>query len=260
MEDSKITAQHLSRRGYVYVRQSTNYQVVSNTESTLRQYALRERLIALGWDSSLVEVIDSDLGMSGKTAEEREGFQHLISEVANGKVGAIACIEASRLSRSSSDWTRLIEICTITNTLIIDTDGVYNPSLFNDRLLLGLKGTMSEAELHFLQERMRGGLINKAKRGELKRFLPIGYEYDLQNKVVKTSNIQIRQVIDLFFERFRVLKTAYKVVLYCRTASKYLQKWQFCRRIFYPAVKMKETINCEIIADYSLLHLFCIIP
>lgn len=214
MEDSKITAQHLSRRGYVYVRQSTNYQVVSNTESTLRQYALRERLIALGWDSSLVEVIDSDLGMSGKTAEEREGFQHLISEVANGKVGAIACIEASRLSRSSSDWTRLIEICTITNTLIIDTDGVYNPSLFNDRLLLGLKGTMSEAELHFLQERMRGGLINKAKRGELKRFLPIGYEYDLQNKVVKTSNIQIRQVIDLFFERFRVLKTAYKVVLY----------------------------------------------
>ena len=214
MDQGKITAQHLSRRGYVYVRQSTNHQVVSNTESTLRQYALRDRLVSLGWDASMVEVIDSDLGMSGKTSEEREGFQRLISEVANGKVGAIASIEASRLSRSSSDWTRLIEFCTITNTLIIDADGIYDPGSFNDRLLLGLKGTMSEAELHLLMERMRGGLLNKAKRGDLKRFLPIGYDYDLQDKVVKTSNIQVRQVIDLFFERFRVLKTAYKVVQY----------------------------------------------
>ena len=214
IDNNKIAAQHLSRRGYVYVRQSTNFQVASNTESTLRQYALKDRLISLGWDVSMVEVIDSDLGMSGKTAEEREGFQHLISEVANGKVGAIACIEASRLSRSSADWARLIEFCTITNTLIIDTDGIYDPGSFNDRLLLGLKGTMSEAELHFLQERMRGGLINKAKRGELKRFLPIGYEYDLQDNVVMTSNDQIRGAVKLFFERFRVLRTAYKVVQY----------------------------------------------
>lgn len=211
---SKITANHLSRLGYVYIRQSTAYQVSSNTESTLRQYALRDRLSSLGWDPSLIRVIDSDLGFSGKTADSREGFQRLMSDVANGFVGAVACIEASRLSRCSGDWTRLIEICSMTDTLLLDTDGIYNPNDFNDRLLLGLKGTMSEAELHFLQERMRGGLLNKAKRGELKRYLPIGYEYDLDDRVVKTGNIRIQEAIDLFFDLFRTLKSGHAVVAY----------------------------------------------
>ena len=211
---SKITARHLSRIGYVYIRQSTTYQVSSNTESTLRQYGLRERLLALGWDESLVSVIDDDLGISGKSADNREGFTRLMADVANGKVGAVACIEASRLSRCSVDWSRLIEICTMTETLLIDTDGIYNPNDFNDRLLLGLKGTMSEAELHFLQERMRGGLLNKAKRGELKRYLPIGYEYDYDDNVVKTPDLRVREAVEQFFDLFRIKKTGCAVVAY----------------------------------------------
>ena len=211
---SKITARHLSRLGYVYIRQSTTYQVSSNTESTLRQYGLRERLIALGWDESLVSVIDDDLGISGKSADNREGFTRLMADVANGKVGAVACIEASRLSRCSADWSRLIEICTMTETLLIDTDGIYSPNDFNDRLLLGLKGTMSEAELHFLQERMRGGLLNKAKRGELKRYLPIGYEYDYDDNIVKTPDLRVREAVEQFFDLFRIKKTGCSVVAY----------------------------------------------
>ena len=211
---SKITARHLSRIGYVYIRQSTTYQVSSNTESTLRQYGLRDRLVALGWDESLVSVIDDDLGISGKSADNREGFTRLMADVANGKVGAVACIEASRLSRCSADWSRLIEICTMTETLLIDTDGIYSPNDFNDRLLLGLKGTMSEAELHFLQERMRGGLLNKAKRGELKRYLPIGYEYDHEDNVVKTPDMRVREAVEQFFDLFRIKKTGSSVVAY----------------------------------------------
>lgn len=214
--NGKIEARHLSRIGYVYIRQSTAYQVAANTESTLRQYALRERMTALGWDYSSVKVIDTDLGVSGKTADNREGFQMLMADVANGLVGAVACIEASRLSRSSSDWTRLIEICSITDTLIIDSDGIYNPNDFNDRILLGMKGTMSEAELHFLQERMRGGLINKARRGELCSFLPIGYDYDLDEHVIKTNNLEIRESVELLFRQFRIIKTANGVVRYYR--------------------------------------------
>ena len=214
--NGKIQAKHLSRTGYVYIRQSTTYQVMANTESTLRQYALRARMIALGWDDALVKVIDADLGVSGKSADNREGFRMLMADVANGLVGAVACIEASRLSRSSSDWTRLIEICSMTDTLIIDSDGVYNPNDFNDRILLGMKGTMSEAELHFLQERMRGGLLNKAQRGELCSFLPIGYEFDLDDRVIKTANLEIREAVEQLFRQFRIIKTASGVVRYYR--------------------------------------------
>ena len=212
--NGKIQAKHLSRTGYVYIRQSTSYQVMANTESTLRQYALRDRMIALGWEGSQVKVIDADLGVSGKSADNREGFQMLMADVANGLAGAVACIEASRLSRSSSDWTRLIEICSMTDTLIIDNDGVYNPNDFNDRILLGMKGTMSEAELHFLQERMRGGLLNKAQRGELCSFLPIGYEFDLDERVIKTNNLEIRDAVEQMFRQFRIIKTASGVVRY----------------------------------------------
>lgn len=212
--NGKIRAKHLSRTGYVYIRQSTTYQVMANTESTMRQYALKERMTALGWDSSLVKVIDSDLGISGTKADNREGFQKLMADVANGLVGAVACIEASRLSRSSSDWMRLIEICTMTDTLIIDSDGIYDPNDFNDRILLGMKGTMSEAEIHFLQERMRGGLLNKAKRGELCSFLPIGYDFDPDGRVIKTLNTEIREAVDQLFRQFRMIRTAKGVSTY----------------------------------------------
>ena len=213
-QNSKIMGRHLSRTAYLYIRQSTLRQVQENTESTIRQYALREKLLSLGWDRSLIEVIDCDLGHSGKTSENRDGFKELVANVANGMAGAVACIEASRLSRSSNDWGRLIEYCAMTDTLLIDADGIYNPNDFNDRLLLGLKGTMSEAELHFLQERMRGGLMNKAKRGELRKPLPIGYLYDECGRVVKDSDIQIREAIDLFFRTFRIVKTAHGMVDY----------------------------------------------
>src|SRR5665647_2998635 len=163
----KVTPAHLKRNAYLYVRQSTLRQVFENSESTKRQYALRERAVALGWTLDRVITIDGDLGQSGASAVDRDGFQRLVAEVGVGKAGIVLGLEVSRLARNSTDWHRLLEICAITGTLICDEDGLYDPGDFNDRLLLGLKGTMSEAELHILHARMRGGLLHKAKRGEL---------------------------------------------------------------------------------------------
>jgi DNA invertase Pin-like site-specific DNA recombinase len=151
----KVQASHLKRDAYLYVRQSTLQQVIENTESTARQYALRQRAVALGWPIERVVVIDSDLGQSGASSEDREGFQRLVAEVGMGQVGIVLGLEVSRLARNSSDWHRLLEICALSNTLILDEDGLYDPSHFNDRLLLGLKGTMSEAELHVLRARLQ---------------------------------------------------------------------------------------------------------
>src|SRR5580693_8228477 len=173
----KITTAHLSRLAYLYVRQSTLRQVFENTESTKRQYALRDRAAALGWPLDRIVVIDSDLGQSGASGADREGFQKLVAEVGMGRVGIVLGLEVSRLARNSTDWHRLLEICALTDTLILDEDGVYDPAHFNDRLLLGLKGTMSEAELHVLGARLRGGIISKARRGELRLQLPVGLVY-----------------------------------------------------------------------------------
>ena len=147
----KITASHLQRRAYLYVRQSTLRQVVENTESTVRQYALRERAVALGWPLDRIIVLDGDQGQSGASAADRAAFQTLVAEVGLGRVGLVLGLEVSRLARNNRDWHQLLEICALTQTLILDEDGVYDPSSFNDRLLLGLKGTMSEAELHVLR-------------------------------------------------------------------------------------------------------------
>ena len=155
-----------ARQAYLYVRQSTLRQVLENTESTKRQYALRERAVALGWKPEQVVVIDSDLGQSGADAD-RAGFQRLVAAVGMGEVGVVLGLEVSRLARSSSDWHRLLEICALADTLILDEDGLYDPTHFNDRLLLGMKGTMSEAELHVLRARLIGGQLAKARRGEL---------------------------------------------------------------------------------------------
>jgi DNA invertase Pin-like site-specific DNA recombinase len=170
----KVTARHLKRKAYLYVRQSTLRQVFENTESTERQYALRQRAVALGWPQEQVIVIDHDQGQSGASMAGRDGFQRLVADVGLGRAGIVMGLEVSRLARNSSDWHRLLEICALSDTLILDEDGVYDPSHFNDRLLLGLKGTMSEAELHVLRARLRGGIINKARRGELEcAFRPI---------------------------------------------------------------------------------------
>ncbi len=146
--DSKVCADHLQRRAYLYVRQSSLHQVLENTESTERQYALRRRAVALGWHEEQITVIDRDQGQSGASATDREGFQRLVADVGLGKAGIVMGLEVSRLARNCADWHRLLEICALTHTLILDEDGCYDPSHFNDRLLLGLKGTMSEAELH----------------------------------------------------------------------------------------------------------------
>ncbi|MCY4628863.1 MAG: recombinase family protein, partial [Acidobacteria bacterium] len=163
----KVTAAHLRRPAFLYVRQSTLRQVFENAESTRRQYALQERAVALGWPPDRVVVIDSDLGQSGASAD-REGFRRLVAEVGMGRAGIVLGLEVSRLARNSADWHRLLELCALTDTLILDEDGVYSPGDFNDRLLLGLKGTMSEAELHLLRARLRGGILNRARRGELR--------------------------------------------------------------------------------------------
>ena len=153
---SKVTAEHLRRLAYLYVRQSTLRQVHENCESTARQYDLKRRAQALGWTTDQIIVIDEDLGLSGATATDRNGFQRLVAEVGLGRVGVVMGLEVSRLARSSTDWHRLLEICALADTLILDEDGIYDPSHFNDRLLLGLKGTMSEAELHLLRARLHG--------------------------------------------------------------------------------------------------------
>ena len=212
-DNNKITNMHLAKTAILYIRQSTVRQIYENNESTMRQYALKDKLIALGWPADKIITIDQDLGKSGSDSKNRDGFQMLVADVSNNLVGAVACIECSRLSRSSADWGRLTQFCAFTNTLLIDADGIYDPNDFNDRLLLGLKATLSEAELHFLQERMRGGLINKAKRGELKRPIPIGYIYD-DDRVIKDPDKEIQNAVEMLFDAFRRTGSANGVVQY----------------------------------------------
>ena len=213
----KVTASHLKRDAYLYIRQSTLRQVFENTESTKRQYALRERAVALGWPPDRIVVIDTDLGQSGASAADRKGFQRLVTEVSLGHAGIVLGLEVSRLARNSTDWHRLLEICALTNTLILDEDGIYDPAHFNDRLLLGLKGTMSEAELHVLGARLRGGILSKARRGELLVPPPIGLVYDSKGTVVLDPDQQVQESVRLVFETFRRTGSATATVKAFRT-------------------------------------------
>jgi DNA invertase Pin-like site-specific DNA recombinase len=199
----KVTATHLKRNAYLYIRQSTIRQVFENSESTQRQYALQRNAIALGWPQERIIVIDSDLGQSGASAVDREGFQRLVAEVGMGRAGIVLGLEVSRLARNSTDWHRLLEICALTDTLILDEDGVYDPAHFNDRLLLGLKGTMSEAELHVLRARLRGGILNKAKRGELFIRPPLGLTYNPEGQCILDPDQQVQDSLRLLFATFR---------------------------------------------------------
>ena len=212
----KVTARHLARSAYLYVRQSTMRQVIENTESTERQYALRQRAVALGWPSDGVVVIDTDLGQSGASTD-REGFQKLVADVGMGRAGIVLGLEVSRLARNSTDWHRLLEICALTDTLILDEDGIYDPSHFNDRLLLGLKGTMSEAELHVLRARLTGGIINKARKGELRLPLPVGFVHDGQGRVVLDPDKQVQESVRLLFDTFSRTGAAHATIKYFRT-------------------------------------------
>lgn len=213
MNDSlKIQTHHLKRHAYLYIRQSSMKQVMENTESTKRQYALRQRANALGWTDDRIIVIDSDQGESGASSQRRHGFQHLVSDVGMGHAGIVMGIEVSRLARNNADWHRLLEICGLTETLILDEDGVYDPREFNDRMLLGLKGTMSEAELHVLKARLRGGIINKVKRGEYRCPLPTGLVYSETGDVMLHPDSQVRETIAYFFETFSRVGSACQTV------------------------------------------------
>jgi len=218
-QHQKVEASHLARKAYVYVRQSTLRQVFENTESTKRQYALKENATRLGWAAEDIVTIDTDLGQSAASSVDREGFQRLVSEVSLGHAGIVIGIEVSRLARNSTDWHRLLEICALTDTLILDEDGIYDPGHFNDRLLLGLKGTMSEAELHVLKARLQGGIRAKAKRGELEVPLPIGLVYDANKKVVLDPDKQVQDTISTFFSTFARTGTATATVKYFRENS-----------------------------------------
>jgi len=216
MAELKITADHLKRDAYLYVRQSTLRQVAEHGESTRRQYALRDRAIASGWAAEHIRVIDCDLGKSGSSATTRDGFQELVSEVALGKAGIVMGLEVSRLARNSADWHRLIELCALTATLILDEDGVYDPATFNDRLLLGLKGTMSEAELHILKARMRGGQLNKARRGELEMCPPVGLIYQADGTIGLDPDAQVQNAIRMVFDTFERIESAVRTVRFFR--------------------------------------------
>ena len=210
---SKITSSHRSRRCLVYVRQSTLAQTRANTESLERQYELAGRAVTLGWDPGQVQVVDADLGLSGAQAANREGFQELVAQVALGQVGLILGLEASRLARSNSDWYQLLDLCGMTDTLIADGDGIYDPAAYSDRLVLGLKGTISEAELHLLKGRLIAGMRHKAAKGELRVALPAGLEYDQNGRPALCADEAVREAIATVFRRFAELGSARQVML-----------------------------------------------
>ena len=212
MNDHKVTAEHLRRDAYLYVRQSSLYQVANNTESARRQYDLRGRAVALGWPADSVIVIDVDQGQSGASAADRAGFQRLVADVSLGKAGIVLGLECSRLARNNADWHRLLELCSLSGTLICDEDGLYDPGSINDRLLLGLKGTISEAELHFIRARLQGGLLAKAARGELRVRLPVGLDYDQLGNVTLDPDASVHTAIDYLFGCFEQTGSAHAVV------------------------------------------------
>lgn len=221
----KVLAQHLSRKAYLYIRQSTMRQTQSHQESTRRQYGLQDRAKALGWSREDIIIVDEDQGQSAASTG-REGFQRLVAEVGLGHAGIVMSLEASRLARNSSDWHRLLEICAVTATLILDEDGLYDPAHFNDRLLLGLKGTMSEVELHMLRSRLMGGRMNKARRGELRIRLPVGFIYDSQGKVRVDPDKRVQESIRMLFRTYVRVGGVFRTVKEINT-----QEMEFPRRI-----------------------------
>jgi DNA invertase Pin-like site-specific DNA recombinase/predicted DNA-binding transcriptional regulator AlpA len=219
-DTGKIKPSHTARQAFIYVRQSSAAQVEHNRESTARQYALGARAEQLGWPADRITIVDDDLGLSGASSEKRSGFQRMISEVALGQVGVILGLEVSRLARNNADWYRLLELCGLTDTLIGDNDGVYHPALFNDRLLLGLKGTMSEAELHIIRARLDGGIRNKAARGELRRGLPVGFIWgEADGEVLLHPDAAVVTAIRTVFERFAEFGSARRVWLWLRSEA-----------------------------------------
>lgn len=213
----KVRSEHLERQAFIYVRQSTLMQVRQNTASTARQYDLVQQALELGWGREQVVMVDQDQGCSGASAVGRKGFQWLVAEVGLGHAGAVLSLEASRLARSSSDWYRLIEICALTHTLVIDEEGIYDPGDYNDRLLLGFKGTMSEAELHWLRSRLLGGKLEKARQGQLRFHPPTGFVCNREGQFILDPDEQVQQAVHLVFDLFAQTRSAMGVVRHFNT-------------------------------------------
>ena len=217
--ETKIRTEHRARTAVIYVRQSTLAQVRDHTESTARQYALAGEASRLGWHAGGIEVIDTDLGVSGRSTEGRDGFKALVAQVCLGEVGAIFGLEVSRLARSSADLSRLLELARLTDTLVIDADGIYDLAEFNDRLLLGLKGTMSEAELHLLAGRLQGAERAAAERGDLRTPLPVGYCRDEEGEVIVDPDEEVSGAVAEVFATFTQVGSAY--------ADRPAHKWNY---------------------------------
>lgn len=236
-QHSKVSNGHRQRLAYIYVRQSTTKQVYRNQASQQYQYQLQERAQALGWPAERIKVIDSDLGRSGHQADTRIGFQELVAEVSLGHVGIVFGYEVSRLARNNADWYHLLDLAAMFRTLIADNDGIYDPRLYNDRLLLGLKGTMSEAELHWLQQRLAEGRLAQVKRGTYRQKLPTGLVRLADNTVVKHADDQVRHVIELTFAKFEELGSINKVMRYLRQQKIQLPRRQssgpYCNQILW---------------------------
>jgi DNA invertase Pin-like site-specific DNA recombinase len=220
----KITEAHRRLRAIVYVRQSSPGQVQNNHESRALQYALRERAIELGWTAEQVAIVDEDLARSGTSSEGRLGFKDLVAEVGLGRVGLILGTEVSRLARNNADWYQLLELCTLTGTLVADGDGIYSPGNYNDRTLLGLKGLLAEAELHLIRSRLDGGLRNKAARGELELSLPVGLDREEGGPIALSADEQVRHAIGRVFELWRRLGSARQVVISLREEGQLLPR------------------------------------
>src|SRR5437879_3938388 len=218
MSRSELVSQmHLQRKALIYIRQSTPHQVLSNQESLRLQYALQQRAIDLGWRQQDIEIIDADLGMTGASAAHRVGFQEVVTKVTLGQVGMILSVDVTRLSRNCSDWYPLLDLCGYKHCLIADRDGMYDPGSANGRLLLGLKGQLSELELHTIRARMTAGLINKAERGELALQLPVGLVRNRLGQVVKDPNREVQDRLQLVFTTFLELRSASKVLQFLNT-------------------------------------------
>jgi len=213
---SKLTADHRAKLAYVYVRQSSVGQVTHHRESTDLQYQLVARGVQLGWPRELVKVIDEDLGKSGTSATERQGFQYLIAEIGLSRVGMVISFDASRLARNNCDWYQLLELCGVFGTLIADSERIYDPNIFTDRLLLGLSGMMSEAEVHQIKRRLHAGAWNKAKRGELRHPLPVGLTRLPTAEIVLHPDEEIQARIRLVLKKFEELRSARAVRQYLR--------------------------------------------
>src|ERR1700730_1702679 len=213
---SKIEQTHLKRSAYIYVRQSSLYQVKFNTASTARQYNLTERALELGWTKDLIVVVDQDQGQTGSSTDGRNGFKQMLAEILNSKIGAVISLEASRLARDCSDWHLLIKMCALTNTLIIDEFGIHNPRIFDDRLLLGLKGTLGEAELHLIGGRLHGARLERARDGTLRYGLSAGYLYNPEGTVIIDPTPGVKETVNMFFEQFGKLGTCMETVRYFR--------------------------------------------